>query len=1043
MLPLIPKGDLIMKTSQLRISNPLSIILTGCCAALLLAGNAARADYNVPARMAWWSDARFGMFIHFGSYSYLGRGEWAFSAENWSKTNYQTQVSAHFYPSNFNAAAIVSAAKAAGMKYIVITAKHHEGYAMWRSQVPSFTDVTGTTLYNLYDYSGFQRDVLRELKNECDGQGIKFCLYYSILDWCHPSQTNNPSAYFSVMSSLTAKTNYVTDMKAQLTELITNYQPAVLWFDGDWCGNPNPATLNNWWVHADATNLYSFLLSLKPDLVVNERVKRGLGLGDFECPEQTVPAAALARPWETCATMNGAWGYASWAEGNYRSTTTLLREMVQVISREGNYLLNIGPKGDGSMTLGSTNVLAQFATWMNVHGESVHGTTGSPFGTSEPSWGYYTKRAGKLYAHVLTWPGTQLAIPALSNTITRVYLLNDTNTSLSYADNGAGITITLPASEPNAMDSVVAIEMNGVPIPAVSSLALRSTGGTATASTQQAGETAANAFDGSTATKWFNGNGGTTGWLQYQFGGTAWAVSQYRIASANDVPGRDPRNWQLQGSTNGVNWVTLDTRANQTFAARFSFNTYNLTNILAFPYYRLNITANNGDGAGLQLSELQLFAEPPGPQGLVASWTNGQVALNWSRLTGATGYLVKRSTNSGSGFAAIAGMGGTNYTDSAVTNGTTYYYVVSATNALGASPNSIEVSATPGVTTNLLVNPSFEWNTAGAIISAKIATGFDLPENNVAGWINAGATFADSGVDYHGHNSNVAQSGTVFAYCDQGDSGAYQITSYQMNAGDQIKLTWWAKSSWGNAGQSVSLLRANASPSDFASLTALTTSTAALNNTLGGGEYTQYTLTYTATAAEAGKYLAVAFRAPGAPGSWAAFDDFSLTVAVAPAKPAGVTGSAGHGTALLTWPVVENAASYHVKRSPIAGGPHSLVANVTSLAFTNIGLSNGTRYYFVISGTNSVGAGADSDEVAVRPISTNPATLAAASLSANQLQIVWPREHTGWVLQSQTNSLAAGLGTNWVNIACSTETNGLGLSPAPTSGSTFFRLVRP
>lgn len=638
-----------------------------------------------------------------------------------------------------------------------------------------------------------------------------------------------------------------------------------------------------------------------------------------------------------------------------------------------------------------------------------------------------------------------MLIPALTNTITRIYLLNDTNTSLSYADNGAGITITLPASAPNAMDSVVAIEMNGVPTPAVSSLALRSSGGTALASTDNTayGEGAAQAFDGSTATKWFNANGGTSGWLQYQFGGgAAWAVSQYRIASANDVPGRDPKNWQFQGSTNGVNWITLDTRANQTFAARYSFNTYNLTNILAFPYYRLNITANNGDWGGLQLSEFQLFAEPPGPQGLAVSWTNGQVTLNWAKLTGANGYLVKRSTNSGDSYAAIAGVSTTNYTDTAVTNGTTYYYVVSATNSSGESPNSTEVSATPGVTTNLLANPGFEWNTAGAIISTKIATGFDLPENNVAGWLNAGATFADSGVDFQGNNGNVSHGGTVFAYCEQGDSGAYQITSHQMNAGDQIKLTWWAKSSWGGAGQSVSLQRAATGSSDFASLAALATSTAALNNTLQAGAYTQYTLTYTATAADAGKYLAVSFRAPGSPGSWAAFDDFSLTVAVAPAKPVGVTGSAGDGTALISWPPVENAASYNVKRSAVSGGPYSPLANVTSLAFTNTGLSNGTRYYFVIAGTNSVGEGAASDEVAVRPISSAPATI-AASLNASQLQLEWPQDHTGWILQSQTNSITAGLGTNWVTIPSSTGTNRVNLTPNPANKSVFFRLVRP
>jgi alpha-L-fucosidase len=426
--------------------------------------------YNVVPKMAWWYDARFGMFIHFGSYSYHANGEWAFFNENYTKANYQTQVSAHFNPANFNAASIVGFAKAAGMKYIVITAKHHEGFAMWHSQVASFTDVPGTTLYNLYDYAGFHRDLLMELKNACDAQGIKFCLYYSIMDWDHPSQTANHSTYYSTMSSLTAKTNYIRDMKLQLGELITNYQPAVLWFDGDWCGNPNPATLNDWWIQSDATNLYNYLIGLKPDLVINERVKRDLGLGDFACPEQTVPTNALARPWETCATMNGVWGYTSWAESNYRSASNILSEMVQVLARDGNYLLNIGPKGDGTMTPGSTNILGTFATWMNTNSESVHGTTASPYGTGtnyEPSWGYYTKKPGKVYAHVFNWPGGgTLQVPVLSNAVNRVYLLNDTNHSLSYTISGGNINISVPTSKPTDMDSVVVVAVAPPPLAA-------------------------------------------------------------------------------------------------------------------------------------------------------------------------------------------------------------------------------------------------------------------------------------------------------------------------------------------------------------------------------------------------------------------------------------------------------------------------------------------------------------------------------------------------------------------------------------------------
>ena len=197
-----------------------------------------QAQYNIPSKMQWWYNGRFGMFIHFGSYSYLGHGEWAFYTENWTKPNYQSQVSAHFNPTSFNAGTIVNLAKKAGMKYLVITAKHHEGFSMWDTKVASFKDVTGALPYDLPGFTSFKtRDVLKELKDSCDSAGIKFCLYYSILDWSHSSQNKN-SNYYSTMVSFDARTNYITDMKAQLKELVDTYHPAVLWFDGDWCGNP-------------------------------------------------------------------------------------------------------------------------------------------------------------------------------------------------------------------------------------------------------------------------------------------------------------------------------------------------------------------------------------------------------------------------------------------------------------------------------------------------------------------------------------------------------------------------------------------------------------------------------------------------------------------------------------------------------------------------------------------------------------------------------------------------------------------------------------
>jgi alpha-L-fucosidase len=420
--------------------------------------------YTVPERMRWWYEGRFGMFIHFGSYSHLGNGEWAMNTESWSKADYQNQVSAPFNPTAYDPAAIAELAANAGMKYLVITAKHHEGYAMWDSQVPSFTDTTGSSLYNLYAYSGYQGgDLLGELKAACEERGVTFGLYYSILDWNHSSQTIQGS--WSRMASLAARDAYITDMKAQLEELLERYDPAILWFDGDWCASPETPTLDEWWIESDGQGLYDWLLERKPDIVVNERVKRGLGLGDFECPEQTVPEAPLARPWETCATMNGAWGYAGWAESNYRSVPELVQELVTVVSRDGNYLLNIGPDGAGSVTQGSTTILEGIASWMATNADSVHGTIGSPF-AEEPAWGRLTMKEGKLFAHVFSWPSDGLlAIPAIGNTISRVTLLADPDTPLDHATSGGTLNVTVPAEAPDARDSVVLIEVDGMPQP--------------------------------------------------------------------------------------------------------------------------------------------------------------------------------------------------------------------------------------------------------------------------------------------------------------------------------------------------------------------------------------------------------------------------------------------------------------------------------------------------------------------------------------------------------------------------------------------------
>ena len=442
---------------------------------MLFSTQKATAQYTIPTKMNWWYESRFGMFIHFGSYSYLAQGEWVMN-NGYSKADYQTQVSAKFNPAKFNGGTIARLAKRAGMKYLVITSKHHEGFCMWPTAVKGFRSIDSTKLYDLREFTPFDktRDVLKELKDSCDAVGVKFCLYYSILDWNHPSQLRSPGNgtnnwyTYSTLTSATAKANYIRDMKLQLKELINNYHPAVLWFDGDWTYNFGtytygvPAQADKWWTKDDGIDLQNYLRGLDPNLLMNERVFRSAGLGDWDCSEGSILATANSRPWETCQTMNNSWGYNS-SDHSYKTTKDLILELVQNISRDGNYLLNIGPKGDGTVPIESINKLDSVGDWMNKYSSTIYGATRSPFST-EPTWGLYTKKSGKLYTQVFVWPKNGLLkVPSLANIINKIYLLNDTTTLLNYKDSLGYIRISVPANAPNKICSVVVINVTGVP----------------------------------------------------------------------------------------------------------------------------------------------------------------------------------------------------------------------------------------------------------------------------------------------------------------------------------------------------------------------------------------------------------------------------------------------------------------------------------------------------------------------------------------------------------------------------------------------------
>lgn len=418
--------------------------------------------YSIPANMKWWAQDKFGMFIHFGAYSYYGQGEWAMSEQKISKQKYQTEVAAKFNPTAFNAGEIVKYAKKAGMKYIVITAKHHEGFSMWDTKVESFKDYTGTKTFSLQGYTSFGstgRDILQELKDACQKAGLKFGLYYSIVDWNHSSQ-NLGGSLSSTMTSMDARAKYITDMKAQLKELVERYDPAVMWFDGDWTYSDKKPTLEKWWTKADGQDLYRYMKSLNPNLLVNERVCRSFGLGDFECPERSIPDknSVPKRPWETCQSMNDAWGYKKSLEKSYYSVSSLIRDLAMVASEGGNYLLNIGPKGNGQMTDGSKKALNGIAKWMKKNSVSIYGVSASPF-RKDPAWGTYTRKNKTIYAHVYKWPKkATLLMKRYKNKKIKKITVMGKNKKLKYKIQGNKVTVTVPKKAPDKKDTVLVVQ---------------------------------------------------------------------------------------------------------------------------------------------------------------------------------------------------------------------------------------------------------------------------------------------------------------------------------------------------------------------------------------------------------------------------------------------------------------------------------------------------------------------------------------------------------------------------------------------------------
>jgi alpha-L-fucosidase len=435
------------------------------------AAHAALANAETPeqrdGRMQWWRDARFGMFIHWGVYAvpagvhggtaYDGIGEWIMNEARLPRDEYEG-FAARFDPVKFDAAQWVRIAREAGMKYLVVTSKHHDGFSLFDAE---------NSTWDVADATPWGRDVIAALAEACREQGLHFGVYYSIMDWHHPAQLparleNGRPVWNPTRIDAARKAEYLEYMKAQVTRLVEQYDVEILWFDGEWV---------DWWTEEDARPLYDHLRTLKPSLIVNNRIGKGRrGMqgfdegegysGDFGTPEQEIPPTGVPGvDWESCMTMNDTWGFKS-TDHDWKSARELLRNLIDIASKGGNYLLNVGPTAAGEIPAPSVERLAHLGRWLAANGEAVYGTGASPFGA--PAWGRITAKPGRLYLHVFDWPeGGRLVVSVPRADARGAHLLSAPETPLEISDHRGAVSIALPAAAPDPDATVVVLELGG------------------------------------------------------------------------------------------------------------------------------------------------------------------------------------------------------------------------------------------------------------------------------------------------------------------------------------------------------------------------------------------------------------------------------------------------------------------------------------------------------------------------------------------------------------------------------------------------------
>ncbi|MGA3170748.1 MAG: alpha-L-fucosidase [Chthoniobacteraceae bacterium] len=406
------------------------------------------------AGLKWFRDAKFGVFIHFGLYS-VPAGEWQGNTgyAEWFQIDTKmpgaeyAKFAAQFDPTKFDAKEWVKNIKNAGMKYVVITTKHHDGFAMYDTKLED---------YNVVKATPWAHDPMKDLAAACKDSGVQLCFYYSLPDWHSPdfparySQRGfhgnpNPNADIE---------KYVAYVKGQIHEILTQYGPiGALWFDdGGAFGGVDRAVLMH------SKELLDEVHELQPRCVVDDR----LGIpADYNTPEQTFPSGHPDKLFETCLPLNGHWGYNK-NDHDWKSPKTIVRDLVDCASKGGNFILGIGAVADGTFPPAEAEpILDTIGQWLKVNGESVYGTTASPF-EMQPPWGRVTQKGGKVYLHVFAWPEEGKLVVPIPNGVKQAYLVADPNhAALSVTPSDHGTTILLPAQAPDPIDTVIALEVSG------------------------------------------------------------------------------------------------------------------------------------------------------------------------------------------------------------------------------------------------------------------------------------------------------------------------------------------------------------------------------------------------------------------------------------------------------------------------------------------------------------------------------------------------------------------------------------------------------